>query len=247
MLNSTSKIVVAVLLTAAFLLSQSGTEFTVTESPGATGGRDFTVRNIRNVPLTGLTVKAVDYLGQRPTIATIIYDSLSNGPSQPALKQGESHTWHFVKDAPGVRPAEYSVDAATYADGLAIGEPTAIQSLWDRRQWTAVALRQAFQTLDSSVPDIENTEEAVSILKPFYDQQLAPGIAREKRDSFMNAYGTLIAALNLVADLRAKGKTDSAADRIAGLRKWADGKIGAIQSQIRPVQVSQTEVGQTPR
>ncbi len=233
---------IALLAGAVSIYAQSGRNLIITEGPGATGGRDYTITNARDIPLTGFTVNVIHHSSSSPDRATLIYDSLANGPSQPALKQGDSYTWHFYKDSPGVPPTEYSVDAAIFADGLAIGDSAAVQSLWDRCQWTAVALRKAFRDLDSSVPDIENTDEAISILKPLHDHWVAPGFAREQRDAFINAYGTLIATFELVAELRARGKQKIAATRIAGLREWMNQKVEAIQSQVRPAQVRQNAI-----
>lgn len=196
MLNLKSVTRLTTLLLAAVLHLWSANEFIVKESPGATGLLDFTVINNRDVPLTGFTVKAVYYPAGVPNVATWIYDSAANGESnQPALKPGESYTWHLTpKNPTDLRPADFSVDAAIFADGLAVGDAAAIQSLWKRRKWAAIGLQQVFKDLDS-VPDVENTQDTISLLKRSEEQQLPPGTPREKRHGISNAYETIIGGL----------------------------------------------------
>jgi hypothetical protein len=238
MLTKLAALLAMIALGSGVTYAESGNEFVISESRGATGGRDYTVRNNREVALTGFTIKAIAHPATGSAVGTIIFDAFMSG--QAALKFGESYTWHFANDSSYARPTDYSVDAAIFADGVAVGDPAAIKSLWTRRHWTVVGLQEVFHDVDTAVPNLDDTESAIAILKQLQAARVPPGTPREERDSVRDAYGTVIEGLRMTADLRAKGKLQfTGSDTVAGMRRHSNDRIKAIQSQIAPAQVNQ--------
>jgi hypothetical protein len=105
----------------------------------ARGEHAFTVTNQSLQTLTGMVVR-VDC--QPPGSASDVhakyfYDSILNH-FQPPLGPGQSYTFHVGSDKDDAHPMQISVESAIFSDGSTLGEPAAIQSLWKRREWSAV-------------------------------------------------------------------------------------------------------------
>lgn len=221
---------IPLLLVVSIVAAENG-RFTTAGSPESGGGYAFTVTNESNVLLTGFTVAVERHSFGSSTVhhMKFYYDSLLN--HQPALKQGQSYTWHLGFDAREVPPLTVAVDAAIYANGFAAGDTQAIKSLWSRRQWLAVAYQEVFHQIDASVPDINNRAEAVRILTQIKDERLPPATPRDERAGVTGAYE------NVIANIR--DSTAPPTQVLEGLRAEANQIIKAIHDQVAPTQVSQ--------
>ncbi len=122
---------------------------------------------------------------------------------------------------------EIFVDAAIFADGVAIGDSKAIKSLWDRREWLAVGFGEVFHDLDTSVPEASDKDGMIETLTQIEQTKSGPNTPREERNSIATAYETVIGNIR-------NSDPESVTKLIATLREQANRRIKAIQSQVAP-------------
>jgi hypothetical protein len=199
----------------------------------ATRAHSFTVTNNSSVGLTGITVMATRHVsGTSQKMYSWYFRDCLLDPRYTPLSQGQSYTFDVGNEINGAGPVEVSLTAAIFADGVAVGEPQAIKSLWDRRRWLAIGFDEVFHHIDVSVPDKNDREAMVSTLTSIKQSRIGPGLRREERDSLLIAYGTVINNL--------KSNTSvPPAQLVESLRRVAMARSAAILSQLAPSQIKE--------
>jgi hypothetical protein len=123
------------------------------------------------------------------------------------------------------------VDAAIFADGLAVGDTEAIKYVCDLWQGIVTGYQEIFHRIEVDVPDIGNREDAVGILTQIQDERFTPATPLAERMGVGQAYATVIGNL--------RDSTGPTAPVLEGLHREAEAMIKAIHEQKVPAQVSQ--------
>lgn len=192
-------------------------------------GHAFTVTNTSGVSLTGMTVRS----DRRPQYALrdlnfrYFYDCFLNLEQNP-LGPGQSYTFHLGNDAGELHPMQISLEAAIFADGSALGDPTAVRSLWKRREWLVFEFSEVLGLIDRGIPKKDDKIELIKSLTKLKEMRLAPAsMPIEEREAVIVAYDSVIGNLRL-------DQIGLPKDIIAAIRVREERRKSAVQSQLAP-------------
>lgn len=198
----------------------------VTDNLLADGSRLLTVTNVSSIPLTGVTVEMAS---NPPGIRSYLYyDSLIS--PHPALGPGESYTFHLGSGVSGDQFTRF-VEVAVFSDGVAIGDPDGIRSLWSRRIWEVKAREMAFHDYDVALAANPEVDNVIATLTARAQEVSPPGLPKEQRDALRHAYSDLIGNI--------RRKPGSASATVNSMRQAIAERRHRLDAQIVPKEVSQ--------
>ncbi len=197
----------------------------------ARGEHVFTVTNKYSQPLTGIVVRVDRNPGSFKDVGRYFYDSVMN--SQPALDTDQSYTFHLGSDKGDAQPMRIFVETAIFADGSALGEPAAIQSLWRRREFGFAELKEALDLADRSMTNSSDRSSAIKALTELKESRL-----NDRTRSIEERHAVDVAFSTVIGNLRDAASDVFADSIIASIRKKETDRETVFRKQVVPMQVS---------